>query len=111
MNETPMSTSAPLACTLAPAELRAQRDALLPGLIAHALQRIRLPGGMRFVFGATARRLRQLYAVEQLEKHCCAFLQFHIAVTPGGGALVLDVTGPEGTEALLESLIELAQAA
>jgi hypothetical protein len=111
MNETPMPPSASLACTLAPAELRAQRDALLPGLIAHALQRVRLPRGMRFIFGATARRLRQLYAVEQLERHCCAFLEFRIDVTPGGGALTLDVTGPDGTEALLESLLELSQAA
>ena len=111
MNQTPMSLTVPLACTLAPAELRAQRDALLPGLIPHALQRIRLPRGMRFVFGATARRLRQLYAVEQLEKRCCAFLEFRIEVTPGGGALTLDVTGPDGTEELLESLIELAPAA
>jgi hypothetical protein len=111
MNETPMPPTAPLACTLAPAELRAQRDALLPGLVAHAFQRVRLPRGMRFVFGATAGRLRQLYAVQQLEKRCCAFLEFRIDVTPGGGALTLDVTGPAGTEAFLESLLEVGRAA
>ena len=104
-------TTRPIACTLSPAELRAQRDELLPGLISTALQRIPLPHGVRLVFGATAKRLRQLYAVEQLEKRCCAFLQFHIDLTPGGGALVLDVTGPEGTEQLLESLLELRPAA
>jgi hypothetical protein len=104
-------TTRPLACTLSPAELRAQRDELLPGLVAAALQRVRLPHGIRLVFGATARRLRQLYAVAQLEKRCCAFLDFHIDLAPGGGALILDVTGPAGTEAFLESLLELRPAA
>jgi hypothetical protein len=104
-------TTRPIACTLSPAELRAQRDELLPGLISTALQRIPLPHGVRLVFGATAKRLRQLYAVEQLEKRCCAFLQFRIDLTPGGGALMLDVTGPEGTEQFLESLLELQPAA
>jgi hypothetical protein len=106
-----MPTSIPLACTLAPAELRAQRDALLPGLIAAALQRVRVPSGIRLVFGATASRLRQLHAVQQLEQRCCAFLEFRIAVSPGGGALTLDVTGPAGTEAFLDSLLDLARAA
>ena len=104
-------TTRPIACTLSPAELRAQRDELLPGLVSTALQRIPLPHGVRLVFGATAKRLRQLYAVEQLEKRCCAFLQFDIGLTPGGGALVLDVTGPEGTKQFLESLLELRPAA
>jgi hypothetical protein len=104
-------TTRPIACTLSPAELRAQRDELLPGLLATALQRVPLPHGIRLVFGATAKRLRQLYAVEQLEKHCCAFLQFRIDLTPGGGALTLDVTGPEGTEAFLASLLDSRQAA
>lgn len=104
-------TTRPLACTLSPAELRAQRDELLPGLVATALQRVRLPHGVRLVFGATATRLRQLYAIEQLEKGCCALLDFRIDLTPGGGALTLDVTGPEGTEAFLQSLLEPSQAA
>lgn len=104
-------TLAPLACTLSPLELRTQRDELLPGLVASAFQRVRLPRGMRFVFGATARRLRQLYAVAQLEQRCCAFLEFRIEVTPGGGALMLDVTGPAGTEDFLESLLALPNAA
>lgn len=98
-------TTRPLACTLSPAELRAQRDELLPGLVAAALQRVSVPHGIRLVFGATAKRLRQLYAVEQLEKRCCAFLEFRIGLAPGGGVLTLDVTGPEGTEAFLELLL------
>jgi hypothetical protein len=106
-----MSAAPPIACTLTPAELRAQRDALLPGLVLHALQRVRLPGGMRFVFGATAERLRQLDSVVRLERACCAFLDFRIGLSPGGGALMLDVTGPEGTGAFLSELLEAPQAA
>ena len=104
-------TTLPIACTLSPAELRAQRDELLPGLVSSALQRISLPRGVRLVFGATARRLRQLHAVAELERRCCAFLEFRIDVTPDGGALTLDVTGPDGTEQFLESLLEQSRAA
>jgi hypothetical protein len=104
-------TTRPLACSLSPAELRAQRDELLPSLLAAALQRVRLPHGIRLVFGATAKRLRQLYAVEQLEKRCCAFLEFRIDLAPGGGVLTLDVTGPEGTEEFLELLLQVRHAA
>lgn len=67
--------------------------------------------GVRLVFGATARRLRQLHAVAELERRCCAFLEFGIEVTPGGGALTLDVTGPDGTEQFLETLLEQPRAA
>ena len=111
MIQPPMPAALPLACSLSPAQLRTQREELLPGLLAHALQHVHLPEGMRFVFGATARRLRQLYAVVQREQRCCAFLDFRIDVTPGGGALTLDVTGPAGTGAFLETLLDLPRAA
>jgi hypothetical protein len=102
----------PIASPLSLAELRiAAREQLLPALVATALQRVRLPQGMRFVFGATARRLRQLYAVVQREQHACTVLDFRIDVSPGGGALVLDITGPAGTGELLESLLDLPRAA
>ena len=104
-------TTRPLACTLTAEELRVHREDLLPGLAATALQRVRLPAGMRFVFGASARRLRELYAVVQRERRCCAFLDFRIELSPGGGALLLDVTGPAGTEQLLESLLAVPHAA
>jgi hypothetical protein len=106
-----MHATLPIACTLSPAELRTQRDELLPGLVANAQQRVPLPEGMRFVFGATARRLRQLYTLVQLEQRCCAFLDFRIDLSPGGGALTLDVTGPAGTGRFLESLLALPRAA
>jgi hypothetical protein len=111
MNEPSMTPTPPISCTLSPAELRTQRDQLLPGLVASALQRVRLPEGIRLVFGATARGLRQLHAVSQLEQRCCSFLDFRIEVTPGGGALTLDVTGPAGTGEFLESLLDLPYAA
>ena len=104
-------TTVPIACTLTSDELRLRQHELLPGLVATALQRVQLPEGMRLVFGASAGRLRQLHAVAQRERRCCAFLEFRIEVTPGGGALTLDVTGPRGTAAFLESLAGMSSAA
>jgi hypothetical protein len=101
----------PIACTLPADELHARRGELLPGLAASALQHIRLPEGMRFVFAATARRLRELHAVAELERRCCAFLDFRIDLSPGGGALTLDVIGPAGTGRFLEGLLQRPLAA
>ena len=100
-----MSTPLPIACTLTPAELSADREALLPGLAAHALARIPLPSGMRLLFTATAERLRHIAAVVQREKACCAFLNFRVGLSLGMASLTLDITGPAGTDRFLELLL------
>lgn len=101
----------PVACSLSPERLRADRDRLLPGLVRHARTVTPLPEGMRFTFPATAERLRQLHEVATREAECCAALELRPGFTPGGAFLQLDVTGPEGTRELLEQLMELAVAA
>ena len=101
-----MPTSLPIACSLSSAELHAQRETLLPGLAAHAVAQTALPHGMRFRFSATAERMRQIDAVVRRESACCPFLEFRVGLALGGSSLTLDVTGPEGTERVLELLLE-----
>jgi hypothetical protein len=100
-----MPTSLPIACTLSAADLREQRDTLLLGLADHAVQRTPLPGGIRLRFAPTAERMRQIDAVVQREHECCPFLEFRVGLTLGDRSLTLDVTGPDGTEALLSELL------
>ena len=106
-----MSTTLPIACTLSPSELLAQREALLPGLAAHAVQQSALPRGMRFRFSATAERMRQIDAVVRRERECCPFLEFRVGLALGGSSLTLDVTGPEGTDRMLALLLKPRAAA
>jgi hypothetical protein len=106
-----MPVSLPIACSLSSAELSAQREALLPGLAAHAVARSTLPRGMRFRFSATAERMRQIEAVVRREQECCPFLEFRVGLALGTSSLTLDVTGPEGTDRMLALLLEQPAAA
>ena len=100
-----MTKNISLACSLSADQLAAERETLLPGLADHAVQRTPLPGGMRLRFRATAERMRQIDAVVRRESECCPFLDFRVRLALGGSALTLDVTGPDGTGELLESLV------
>ena len=101
----------PVACTLSPAELRADRDALLPGLIAHALRYLELPRGVRLYFAPTAERLRHIAEVVRRELQCCAFLEFKVGLELGGASLTLDVTGPAEAKRFLWELLAIPAAA
>src|SRR5262245_56663939 len=98
------ATSLPIACTLAPGELTARGDALLPGLLAKARARELLGSGLRLRFEAGDGVIEEIAKVVAAEHRCCAFLQFDLRVEPGDGAILLDVTGPDGTEEFLRSL-------
>jgi hypothetical protein len=101
-----MLATLPIACTLTPAQLDTDREVLLPGLVAHAVERTPLPRGMRFRFTATAERLRQINSVVQRERACCAALDFRVGLALGDASLTLDVTGPAGTKTFLDTLLD-----
>jgi uncharacterized membrane protein len=42
----------------------------------------------------------------ELERQCCRFLRFTIAVEPDGGPVSLELTGPPGTGEFLTALLE-----
>jgi hypothetical protein len=94
----------PIACTLKPGDLTTRRAELLPGLVARASAREALPDGWRFVFAADSDTLKAIADVIDAERQCCRFLQFQLTVPASGAPITLDVTGPEGTRAFLESL-------
>jgi hypothetical protein len=97
-------TDIPIACALDAAELAARRDGLLPGLAAHAVGREVLADGLRWRFAPSRDLLELVVRVVDAERQCCPFLRFDLTVDPGGGPMWLAVTGPSGTQDLLEAV-------
>jgi hypothetical protein len=95
----------PIACTLSPDDLAARRNELLPGLAAHALERVERLDGFAWRFEARMDVLQAIAAAIDRERQCCAFLRFELTVEPGGGPVWLAVTGPAGTKELLADLV------
>jgi len=97
--------SLPIACTLTPQQLASMREGLLPGLLAEAVSRESIAGGFRWRFTSQPGLLAKAAAVIDAEHRCCRFLRFLLTVEPGDGPVWLEVTGPEGTEAFLSTLL------
>jgi hypothetical protein len=95
----------PIACALTPTEITARRVALLPGLLARAEERTTLPDGGRWRFVASSKLLAAAAETINAERQCCRFLRFVLTVEPDGGPMWLEITGPQGTIELLETLI------
>jgi hypothetical protein len=95
----------PITCELTPAEIKARRATLLPGLLARAEERTPLPDGFRWRFTASADCLAAVAETIDAERQCCRFLRFVLTVEPGGGPIWLEITGPQGTSEFLESLL------
>jgi hypothetical protein len=94
----------PLACVpgAIAAEERPAHFALIARLFGTvARERADTPGGYSFsfppeAFGDVARFVAN-------ERKCCPFLTFELTVAPPDGAVVLRLTGPEGTRAFLDA--------
>ena len=98
-------TTPPIACTLDPQALAAQRDELLPGLVEQAVEHRPLADGSAWRFTDAPGRLEQIARVIDRERCCCRFLAFRLVAMPEGGALWLEVTGPPGTPEMLRTLL------
>jgi len=97
----------PIACTLLDAERERRRVELLDRVFARALESRPLADGYALRFAPEAVVLGDLMQVIQLERECCAFLRFRLTVEPGGGPVGLELTGPTGTKAFLESALRV----
>jgi len=95
----------PVACSLTPSQVRERRAALLPGLASRATEITRLAEGYRITFAADAVVLSAITAAIDAERLCCPFLTFDLHVPAGGAAIVLTLTGPDGTRAFLDALL------
>ena len=94
----------PIACTLSPEALKARRENLLDVLLQRSTEHIEIPDGVRLRFNADGQVLAEITRTVDAERQCCRFLAFTITVSPDGGPITLDLTGPAGTREFLAAM-------
>jgi hypothetical protein len=95
-----------IVCTLRPGELNARATQLLPAVVAAAKARHAIENGFRFEFQADSDVLSSIVRMIDAERQCCQFLRFQLTIEAAGGPVVLDVTGPPGSQEFLGAMIE-----
>jgi amino-acid N-acetyltransferase len=101
-----LTSDPPVVCTLSPEALATRRQGLLAELLTHADAHDEFNSGHRFSFAASDETLALIAKTVAAERHCCSFLRFQITVEPGGGPVILEITGPEGTREFLAAMFE-----
>jgi hypothetical protein len=96
----------PIACTLGAAALKARREGVLLDLVRRAAHHESRPDGHRLLFRGSDDVLGAITRLIELERQCCRFLRFAVAVEPDGGPISLELTGPPGTGEFLTALLE-----
>jgi hypothetical protein len=94
----------PVACTLSPAAFEARRQNLFAKVIARAEQRVDLQNGFRIRFRSDL--LPEINRMVEVERQCCRFLRFSVAVEPDEGPVFVDLTGPAGTREFLAAMFD-----
>jgi hypothetical protein len=82
---------------------------VLAALAAHVLRVEPRPDGYALVLATTDPALDAAVAAIRVERHCCPFLRFELAVAPGEGPVELRLTGPPGTREFLATRLEPAR--
>lgn len=94
------------ACTLSPDRLR-DRKTLIGAIFERGLVQVApLADGVRASFVGAPEIEADLGALVRLEAECCSSLS--MTVRASDSEVVLDVTGPTGTQALIENLFNNA---
>ena len=99
-------TSLPIACSLTSEELQERRSTLLQRVRLAVLEVKELQDGYAYTFPSASEWLSEVAGMIDLERQCCPFLRFRLTVEENDGALLLEMTGPEGTKEFLRSSFE-----
>jgi hypothetical protein len=97
----------PVACALTAPELRERRETVLAAVRARVREVRELGSGYALRFDPEDGGLAELATLIELERQCCPFLRFDLAVLPANGPVWLELTGPEGTREFLRTILEL----
>ena len=101
-----MSADIPIACTLSAPELREREKTVLKSFGAQVRRVEARPDGYTIQVAATDEGLAAAMALIQVERLCCPFLRFDLAVEAGAGPVRLALTGPPGVKEFLAPWLE-----
>ena|SRR5829696_10494369 len=88
----------PIACTLNDAEFREREQEILQKLMRAVRERKELADGYGFRFSTDDNLLREITEMVILERKCCPFLDFKIAIEAGNGDIWVEMTGAQGAK-------------
>ena len=94
-------TDLPVACNLMPAELQERRRNVLSKVLSALTETTELENGFQYRLRSEGELISELGKLIELEHRCCPFLTFRLTVEPGGGSVLLEMTGPQGTKEFL----------
>jgi hypothetical protein len=97
----------PVACNLVGGERDRRREAV-GGLLNTTRLAGELEDGYQFAFPADAGWAMRLTEFVVAERPCCPFFRFELVFEPGGGEILLRVSGPEGTKQFISEAFDLA---
>lgn len=95
----------PIACSLEP-ERVPDRMREWKALVAAAVARTEVDGGVRLTFPAGPDLAARVAALAAAEQSCCAFFDFTVRIT--AGSTVLEVRAPEGGQQIVAALFAAA---
>lgn len=81
--------------------MRERRKTILETIRKAALSVTSVPLGYAYRFEPTSEVLAQLALLVELERQCCAFLNFKISVDAGNQPICLEITGPAEAKAII----------
>src|SRR5438046_924051 len=84
----------PIACTLAEAEMRQRRQAIMDTFRNARVSVTELSDGYAYTFEASSDALTRIAQLVDLERQCCPFLSFKIVVEAATAPMRIEVTGP-----------------
>ncbi len=97
--------NAPIACSLTSSDLHERRRTILNEFRQSVVESKELEEGYSYALASDAASLRELVTLIELERQCCPFLRFRLALEPDGGPMCLELTGPPGTKEFLADLL------
>ncbi|WP_119080903.1 Zn-dependent oxidoreductase [Chitinophaga alhagiae] len=102
-----MKTTRELSCKLTSPALRERKATVLASLKKKILSRQELDSGYRYNFQGHDEVLDELVSFIKSERQCCDFFEFRLAVAGDGSEASLEITGPDGAKAFIETELGL----
>lgn len=102
------ATTPPVACTITP-EPKDERSENIQTLLTNYVGTTEREDGYTFVFDGVDETYPAIAEFVTNERVCCAFAEYVIGISPPYEETRLTITGPDGTKAVFEEMVDLLE--